>query len=544
MTVKVAQLMALAFGLAPAALPYAALAQDSPSATADNPKPDNQTLERQLDELKATKKDLAHTMQDFDARITALESEIHGTKPAPSGNTAATRATVPTNTTTANTATAKPVVAASAAQSGGSPPGDPPDGPGVGAAPPPSSEGTLQFGSWGAYDKGNGFVLVRGKDGEVDVRLIAYARYLNQLGLDKTYTDSFGRTFEPQRRQDVQWNKVNLSFKGWLLDPDFTYRVWVWTQQPAQGEGAQVVVGGHVGYRFSDYLNVYAGIAPLPTTRSTNWTYPLWLKMDNRTIADEFFRGSYTQGFWADGKIVDGLDYRVMIGNNLSALGVSAAQLDNDFETVAAAVWWMPTTGEFGPALGFGDYENHEHLATMFGLHYTHSREDKQEQPSTSAFENSQIRLSDGTLLFSPNAFNTGGQVDVATYQMLDFNAGLKYQGFSLESEIYWRWVDDFETTGFIPVDSLFDDGFQIQASAMVVPKELQIYAAGSEILGQYGKPWDLSLGLNWYPFDRREMHINAQGIYLNHSPVGGTSYPYVVGGNGWLFNVDFIVTF
>ncbi len=42
-------------------------------------------------------------------------------------------------------------------------------------------------------------------------------------------------------------------------------------------------------------------------------------------IADEFFRGSYTSGLWAWGKITDTLKYRVMIGNNLSQLGVDAS---------------------------------------------------------------------------------------------------------------------------------------------------------------------------------------------------------------------------
>ena len=72
-------------------------------------------------------------------------------------------------------------------------------------------------------------------------------------------------------------------------------------------------------------------------------------------------------------------------------------------------LYWMPTTGEFGPGTGFGDYEYHEKLATLLGVHFTYSREDAQEQPGVNAFENSQIRLSDGTLLFAPNAFNTGG---------------------------------------------------------------------------------------------------------------------------------------
>jgi hypothetical protein len=485
------------------------------------------TEQQRLDELKAMKRDMTRMMRQYDARIGKLEGEIAAER-AVSAKLAAER---PSNPQPA----ARPIAIADNTPKSESEPTQQ-------DSQPEGLSSTLK--AWGAYDAGDGFVLVRGRLGEIDARLIAYARYLNQTKLDSTYTDSFGRTFKLQRRQDVQWNKVNLSFKGWLFDPNFTYRVWIWTQQPAMGEGAQVVVGGQLGYHFFDWLNVYAGIAPLPSTRSTNWTYPFWLKMDNRTIADEFFRASYSQGFWADGKITDDLQYRFMIANNLSALGVSASELDAQFNTMSAALWWMPTTGEFGPALGFGDFEGHEQLATLFGIHFTRSREDKQDQPGVDSFENSQIRLSDGTLLFSPNAFNTGGQVNRATYQMVDANAGFKYLGWSLEAEYYARWITDFKTTGFIPVSSLFDHGIQVQASTMLIPKRLQAYVAGSKIFGQYGNPWDATMGLNWYPFKRREMHINTQAIYLDHSPVGGSSYPYIVGGNGWLFNTDFIVTF
>src|SRR6185436_16327968 len=98
---------------------------------------------------------------------------------------------------------------------------------------------------------------------------------------------------------------------------------------------------------------IYGGVAPLPTNRTTGWAYPFWLKMDNRTIADEFFRGSYTFGIWIDGEIEPGLKYRAMIANNLSALGISADQLDADPSTFAGTVWWMPTTGEYGTAEEF-----------------------------------------------------------------------------------------------------------------------------------------------------------------------------------------------
>jgi hypothetical protein len=524
MAMKLMGLTALACGLAPALLPAAAQAQP-----AHKPAADDQNVEQRIDDLKAMKKEMQHMMRAYEARIEKLEAEVKARPPAPV-KVAADNPQPPPG------ASPEQQLLAISEESDGSVQ--------IAKAKRRKATDDWDFGSWGTYTSGKGFVLTRGVDGDVNMSLIAYARYLNQTGLDPSYTDSFGRTTQLHLRQDLQWNKVNLSFKGWLFDPDFNYRVWIWTQQPAMGEGAQVVVGGHLGYHFNDYFNIYAGIAPLPSTRSTNWTYPFWLKMDNRTIADDFFRASYSQGIWADGKILDDLQYRVMISNNLSALGVSASQLDAQFNTMAGYVWWMPTTGEFGPAAGFGDFEGHKDVATLLGVHYTRSREDKQSQPGVNDIDNSQIRLSDGTLLFSPNAFNTGGQVNKATYQMADLDTGIKYRGFSLEAEYYWRWVNDFDVTGVIPVNKLFDQGYQVQASAMIMPRQLQFYVSGSEILGQYGNPWDATVGLNWFPFLKREVHINVEGIYLSHSPVGGISYPYIVGGNGWLYNTDFIVTF
>jgi hypothetical protein len=149
-------------------------------------------------------------------------------------------------------------------------------------------------------------------------------------------------------------------------------------------------------YTFNEHFTLGGGIAGLPGTRSTSGTFPYWLGVDERLISDEFFRPSYTTGIWANGEIVDGLVYNVMLGNNLSQLGVDAGQLDDGLNTVATALAWMPTTGEFGK--GFGDLENHDELATRFAVHYTTSDETRQGQPDTEAFENVQLRISDGNV--------------------------------------------------------------------------------------------------------------------------------------------------
>ncbi len=127
-----------------------------------------------------------------------------------------------------------------------------------------------------------------------------------------------------------------MQFKGWLFTPRFSHLLFIWTNNANQGEGAQVVIAGFLRYKFANWLSVSAGIMPLPTTRSTNYSFPKWLRHDNRVMADEFYRGSYTSGIDAFGQIAKGLEYRVMIGNNLSTLGVSSKELDNKFNTV---VW-------------------------------------------------------------------------------------------------------------------------------------------------------------------------------------------------------------
>jgi hypothetical protein len=310
------------------------------------------------------------------------------------------------------------------------------------------------------------------------------------------------------------------------------------------GEGAQVVLGGYFQYRVSDQLIVTVGVMPLPTTRTTNYTFPNWLRNDNRVMADEFFRGSYSTGIDAQGEIARGLRYRVALANNLAQLGVSSQELDAGFNTLSGALWWMPTTGEFGPSAGMGDFEEHQQVATLVGVHFTRSREDAQGQPDLDDFENSQIRLSDGTLLFSPDPFNTGGHIEKATYQMLALNAGVKFKGFHFEGEYYFRWVDDFVTVGPIPVTELYDTGFSLQASAMAISKVLQPYVTYSKIFGEYGDPWELALGANIYPFNRKETRFNIQALKLNGSPVGGSSLPSQVGGTGWVFSGDWIVNF
>ena len=45
--------------------------------------------------------------------------------------------------------------------------------------------------------------------------------------------------------------------------------------------------------------------------------------------------------------------------------------------TTGASMWWMPTTKEFGPRGAYGDWEQHEKVATRFGVSTTRSPEER-----------------------------------------------------------------------------------------------------------------------------------------------------------------------
>jgi hypothetical protein len=394
------------------------------------------------------------------------------------------------------------------------------------------------------YIPNAGFLIVEGDRGEMYVRLFSYVRYLNQKGLDPSYTDYFGNTHAVKQREDVQLNKFFLPFSGWFLTPKFRYYLYVWSSNPSQGDPAQVVGAGNLSYSFNRFVTLGGGITSLPSVRSTEGQFPYWLGIDDRLLADEFFRGSYTTGFWLKGELSTKLKYMAMLANNLSTLGVSASQIDNKLDTTSFMLQWLPTTGEFGLWGTFGDYDFHEKLATRLAGHYTHSTEDKQSQPGTNGIENSQIRLTDGSVIFTPELFGPGITVEKVNYDMVSVDGGVKYKGLSLEAEYYWRWLSNFQGENTGGIADIDDHGFQLQVSAMAVPKVLQVYAGTSAIRGVYGNASEFRAGANWYVVKQRGLRFNAEWLHLNKSPVGYTAVPYPVGGNGNVFHLNFEMNF
>lgn len=403
-------------------------------------------------------------------------------------------------------------------------------------------EDELEKQSIEGHRPGQGFNLINKPEGKLVFSFMATLRYLNSHAIDDSFTNNAGRTSAIDKRNDIQFQKVMLYFKGWLFDPKFRYLTYVWTSNTNQGQGAQVVVGGNVQYQINKHFDLGAGIGGLPTNRSIGGQWPLWHRQDVRPMADEYFRGSFTTGIWVQGQILKNLVYKTMLGNNLSQLGVDAVQLDDGFDTWSTTVAW--NTGNYGATGPYSDFEHHDNIATLLGGAYSRSNESRQSQPGTDDPENSQIRLSDGTGIFAFDAFAPNTQVVEAKYEMASAFGGLKYKGFALDLDYFFRWVSKFKTVGQIPVTKLFDHGFSTQASYMLVPKKLMLYGIGSYIFGQYGNPSEINVGLNWFPFKNRSFRLNPEIIFADRSPVGYSSYPTVVGANGTVFMANLEIFF
>jgi len=395
--------------------------------------------------------------------------------------------------------------------------------------------------SWGDFEPGDGFLVGRNKLGELAISAYAMVRWIDQTPAEQTFTDHLGNTHPVDTRNDIFAHRAMVFIKGWMGTPKLIYTVLLWTVNTTDQDGIFPILG----YQFHRKFSLYAGLNGLPGTRSIQGSHPFWLAPD-RVMTDEFFRPYFTNGVWAQGEVVPGLWYNAMLGNNSSSLGIKATDLDRKYSW-GGSTWFMPTTHEFGPRGAYGDWESHEKVATRFGLGFVESPENRQ-TGSTSAPNNTVLRLADSLNVFDVGSLAPGVSVQSVNYRVLSMDAGVKYRGFFLQAEYYNRWLDDFEADGPLPVTDIHDQGFYLQAAFFPIPKKLELYAATSQIFGDKSAGFDNSNeylgGANFYPTNSRNHRVNAQIMRVDGSPVSSTFGYYVGGQKGTTFSLAASVFF
>ncbi len=388
----------------------------------------------------------------------------------------------------------------------------------------------------GEFTPGKGFQIVKNDFASLNISMYASARWLNQISDSPTWTDHQGREIAFDGRNDIYFQRAMIWFTGYITSPKLTYMTTVWSVTTTQ----QTLVYGNIKYTFNKHLTVGMGIMPNACIRSLQGPFPFFTSTD-RTMAEDALRGGFTNGLFVVGEALHNVRYTLGLGNNLSILGIKAANLTRHFSKSASLAWY-PTTGEFGPRGGNGDFEHHNILATRFGISYCHSRENRFNNTGTPSPDNTQVRMSDGLLFFETDAFIKGLTVVEANFDQTSIDLGMKYKGLGIHTEFYYRTLSKIdavdannapvEITG--PNDVITDKGYTLQALYMVVPKTVCVYAVHSMLLDEFERnPYEFGGGVNLYFTKSRSWRINMQAMRVVKGAGGGTFGLYTSGQTG-----------
>lgn len=379
----------------------------------------------------------------------------------------------------------------------------------------------------GEMSPGKGFDLYRSSRGSLNISFYGCFRYVNQLPASQTYTDHLGRTRDVKENNMINWHRTFVWLTGFFYSPKFRYNISLWSLPTTQ----QTLLFGNLRFIASRAMALGVGIGPNLTCRSVQGSWPYWASSD-RQMAEDFFRGGFSSTFFVTGEPKSRLFYTAAVTNNLSQLGVTSANDTRDMG-VSASMWFMPTTGEFGPRGGFGDMEHHTRAATRFGFSAGHSRESRYSQLNQPP-NATQIRLSDGVFPFEAGALADTVTVKTLDYDEVALDAGYKYKGFSFQGEYYFRRLSNFDATGPLPMSSILDRGFMAEAMHMVVPTKVGIYGATGYVFDDFKRhPWEISGGVNFWPYGNRVWRLNLHLIRVEKSPAGSSFGFYTAGQSG-----------
>jgi len=366
-------------------------------------------------------------------------------------------------------------------------------------------------------------------------------RYLNTTDSADTFTDHLGVVRDVHNRNDITVNRSMFILAGYMFDPKLQYSLTVWTSAGA----ASIVVAGNIGWRFNKGLTLTGGYTGVPGSRSLVSTFPFFQPTD-RSMADNFFRPGFTQGIWANGEPVQGLSYLGFVGNGLNTLNITANKIDQNL-LLAGSVWWEPLGPYSEPGKSrqmYDDYFGYKNTRIRIGKSVTRSREDRFSEIDQSSPDNTSIYNSDGVLAFSTGAFAPGVTVQEATYKMWAIDGGLKKSGFSVNGQYYFRWVDNFDADGPLPLASTYDHGFELSTGQFIVPKKLVLYARGSKVFGQFASPYEYAGGFKWYLLPTERLWMTGELMRVHKAPYGGAFTPYTAGMDGWVPMLQTVLAF
>ena len=338
-------------------------------------------------------------------------------------------------------------------------------------------------------------------------------------------------------RNDFEIERGRLIFKGFMFDPNLKYFINLDTDTD---ENHRFVVHDFwVYYEFSEAFSLNVGKAMVPGCRDWLNVAPL-THLADRSMATAFFRPSRTIGVWAKGRLAEDTHYHTMVGNGFNTTDRTPDEVDNRF-VYSLSTWWEPL-GDLG--VGQADLSFHEEPALRLGHSITYSSQTGDEDGVPRGEQNF-ARLSDGTRLVTSGALAPGATVNEFDIYLYAIDAALKYRGFSINTEYFLRWLNEFGTTGGpVPQNELFDHGFYADVGWFVMPKKLELVGRISQVDGAFREAWEYAGGVNYFIEPTHFHKITFDVAVLDGCPVTDSGPNYVVGQDGVMFRLQYQVQF
>lgn len=235
------------------------------------------------------------------------------------------------------------------------------------------------------------------------------------------------------------------------------------------------------------------------------------------------------------------LHWEIAMFNGLVTGGAetgSSGTLDNN-NAFSGRVYLHPS-GDWG--LGqLADLTNHQSVATRVGAAFAVTTIDR-----VGTTEFASLRTVDSGLQLSTLLPVDVESYDVAQYSM---DASLKYRGYSMTGEYYFRNVSGFRG-GSTDLGNLFDHGFWLQGGKFVIPRKLELLSRWSRVTGDSGtlgatdrSSDEFAGGAVWY-FRDQHLKLTTDATYVNGAAINSSALDIGAGNMGWLFRTQFQFSF
>lgn len=352
----------------------------------------------------------------------------------------------------------------------------------------------------------------------------------------ETWTDNADVTRQIRNRNAFDIERARLTFDGFAVDKRLTY----FLQLDGDTDGSHAVdfFDYWWAWQLTDRFKIEMGKRKVPASRQ-------WLlgarrtRFIDRPMANDFFRPDRTVGLFGVGTIGETGHYQVMVGNGYQNANVPNS-LSDDLFTYALTNYFDPF-GKFGGQIV--DYDQSENPLVRIGHSFSYSPQTSN-QIGTPLAEGFFLRLSDGTRVTQTDALAAGATVSEFDIWFYGVDFAFKYQGWSLNAELFLRWVENLRADAPLPIQSLFQHGYYVEAGKFLIPKRLDVNARYSQVDGEFGSGSEYSAGVNWYPLAKPWMKISLDVTSLNDSPLQNTTSDILVGDDGTLLRTQFQAEF